>query len=341
MEEEREKIVDISEDEYEIAEAGRGIIGKLKVAGVVLLAAGIIYGVATVGGYFMFKDNNKKKIYNEDEFAIEDDSNYEVVNTVTPIPTASPSATPIVEREVVSIAGSFIDNHNQELYISSKKELEGKDLGNTTEKSTNTKETNTNNKSNSKSTSTKTKSTNNVVVTSSPVPSATPQVNVYGDFDYTPVAGVDYPVNTTYTVDENNNFNPINNESTPVVNITPQPEQTPNVTIEVKYEGYVMRKLNFERNGFWYTPYINGSEIVIDATDMSMVADKSALSYNNSNVLGLSSSNSVAGWEYVCPNNAEYQNLDSVSNLDAVINGLVSADLQYREEADKALTLGK
>lgn len=311
------RVTDVEEIEnYEVSEKARK---RVKRVNTILVAAIIAVGV--YNAYKCGKDwatqNFKWNVKTDDE---QDTlSNLEGLAVNTQPETTSTTTGEYTNRG--SLGGSFVDNHNQELYISGQSSVSGENKETTYSSSSSISNSSTNSGSTS-NTVTNTASTETTIESYPDQdvyndPFAPEYNNPYSDPNYTPYP--DYiPENPGYSGNEDVEEQP------PVVTPT--------------YEGYVMQKLNYSEDNLWYSIYWEGAEIVVRSDDLTTM-DASLMDPYNSNVYGLSSEKTRAGWVYVRDNNEADQFLDSCDNLDAEINAKVSENKREREEANKELTV--
>lgn len=278
------------------------------------------------------------------------DANYNYVNEVTEEPNTYTNVTEEPQNNDSALTygrkplgGSFIDKHNQELYISKASDLDkvveievtptpAKSSSNNSSKGNNVSSSNN---SNSNANNIVVDNTNEGVVANPEVGTYIDQegntVTQFADGSYVVTPQFNPPVenNTDYNpyISNNNPYVPDNSEMVPGNNVEAVVEPTP------VYSGYVMRKLNYGDNGYWYSFYSENGSLMVMIDDMSMMSGTS-MDPNNSNILGLSNDKNKAGWVYVCDNNEVYQYLDSCDNLDAQLNSQIVEANKAREEAN-------
>lgn len=295
----------VTEEEVneEKAKEGREKVSKLRTG---LVALAIILGI---GCAYHLADalDLGTKINNlfTNEKELDDDTNSVVIDDSEIVPTPVPTAKPI--------GGSFVDNHNQELYISGLEDIKEVDKGNVIDDG-------------SKKTYTSSTGSNATYVNNGYINNGV-QNNTYinnsGDMDIT--ASQDNTVAPGSTV-VNPTAAPVTPAPTAAPVVTPAPTATPTQapTEEVKYEGYVLRKLNYSANGMWYTFYFTNDQICVNCDDIEMM-DQNLMNPHNSNILVISDTPSKPGYEYVRDVTAtDFVSLDSYDNIEAVINELLA-----------------
>lgn len=244
------------------------------------------------------------------------------------------------------LGGSIVDNHNKELYISKASDLESvvegteevKEESKKTTSNTNNSNKNTNNNTNNTVTNNQpqTPVQNNVVVDNMQVPAP----------DLLPGESVTYQPDGSYIVTPSQDYVNPPKDDTPA----PQPEQPqpgepsvgepplPEPPVEEKNQGYVVRKVNYSDDVYFHKyvatdggydvtlipiEYANTSDITTNIE--ALAEDDAALDYAKSQ-----------GWVGVGPYNFEtYSFLDSVYNIEAVLDNLEEEARKAKEEADK------
>lgn len=249
------------------------------------------------------------------------------------------------------LGGSIVDNHNKELYISKASDLESVVEG-TEEVKEESKKTTSNTNNSNKSTNNNTNATvtnpqpqtsvqNNVVVDNTQVPAP----------DLLPGESVTYQPDGSYIVTPSQDYVNPPKDDTPA----PQPEQPqpgepsvgepplPEPPVEENNQGYVVRKINYSDGVYFHKfEYVNGEYFVtfnpieyantndITTNIEALAEDDDAYNYALSH-----------DWVGVGPYNFEtYSFLDSVYNIEAVLEEREEEARKTKEEADKNPVLG-
>ena len=297
---------------------------KLNSLNAVLLALALI--VFAGAGYHLNealnlgdKFNNEKEA--DDELAnggvIIDDEEVVVLPTATPVP--APAVTP-------DIGGSFVDNHNQELYIARLEEIKEVDKGNTIGGQT------TNNKVSSS--------------TSYVAPSATAAPTyVNNGYINNGVQNNTYIENNgsmDLDVDQDNTVAPVGPGSTVVVP-TPTPVPTPAPTpvptpapteVPENNELYVLRKLNeIDGNRIYYYYYKDG-QMKVHSDELEQI-DQESIDLNSSNILVLSSVKEVSGFVFVrVADEVDFVSYDKVEEAQIECSELKAENMARVNEPD-------
>lgn len=305
MENNKIKVVNVETDKT-LANKGRV---DVKLLGVGALSCIIVVGIASLVG------NNKK----DNTPIVENNRNANPsieseIDVVVSDNTISVSDNVVSENSI--LIGSFVDNHNQELYIAGLEEAMAIDNAQPT----------TNNNRNNQSFSSRNTNSNNTVPSDTTVTN-TPDGNNF-------INGVIVNGGENVTVNQNNNT--IINEnngyqsdfdfsqgqgSLEIPDVIEDPVEVNEE--ELVYEGVVLHKLNYEENGMWYAFYESNGTINANVEDVSML-DSSSLNPKNSNIYGISYTGVIPGWEYVCENDREHQDLGLAVDYEVICDGLVT-----------------
>lgn len=248
------------------------------------------------------------------------------------------------------LGGSIVDNHNRELYISKASDLESVVQGDSKNKQTSSN-TQTNNKN--------TVTNNNEVNTS--VPSQTPpQGNVVVDNQQVPAPDLLKGESITYTSDGNYVVTPPQDYVNPPQEEVPQPEQ-PSVgeppivdnppvedippveetpPVEEQQEAYIVRKLNYSDDVYFYTFVDNnvGYDVMLTPIEYANLDDF------NSNVFALAEDEEAVayaqseGWVLGKRYSFEEDGFkDSVYNVEQELKNRVAKALEDKQNTDQQI----
>lgn len=300
-------------------------ISNLKVIGTVALVAAILIGSNLITANVVNKNNER----NNDDAR---DNNRRIEHQIEE--TVSNDDISISNDTISSniIAGSFVDNHNQELYIAgladamaidnAQPNANNSSSNNRNSSSSSSNSGNSGNSNNSNNSSNSQPIDNNVVGTTIPSGTELPNSVIIN-------GGENVNVNQTNNTVINQNsgngyqsdFNPPQGQENLVI---PDPIEIPYEVKEEElvYEGIVVHKLNYEENGIWYAFYESNGTINANVEDVSML-NRSDMDPNNSNIYGISYTGVPNGWTYVCDNDREHQGLGLADDYEVVCDGLV------------------
>lgn len=256
------------------------------------------------------------------------------------------------------LGGSIVDNHNKELYIAKASDLEAVVEGTQKENTASNKKSS----SNTQSSSQKTNTTNNVVNNNTSVPTTStnpaipqgntveiPEENIPAP-DLMPGESVTYSPDGSYAVTPSQDYvNPSQPETPqepeqPSVGEPPLPEEPPVEDIppvEEQNPGYVVQKLNYQDNVYFYTFTDTGAgyEVMLTPIEYANVNNI------NSHILALADDDNALnyalaeGWTKVGLYNFEtYDFLDSVYNIEAELDSRVADALEEKRQADQQNT---
>ncbi|MGM9834328.1 MAG: hypothetical protein ACI31M_00925 [Bacilli bacterium] len=295
---------------------GRVSTKALTVAG---LSAVIIISLGSTIGLAIH--NNAR-----DEVKYENDVDYQEYTEPEYIESAV-SENEVIEEdtnETYSVVGSFVDNHNQELYISGLDEAREIDNGQSVQNTGNNSANNNGNQNSNR--------TNNGTNNSS---------NPINGIEVNGGENVSVTQNNNTIINNNNGYQDefaanqglSNNSQTGQDSAIGSMDQNNGLTIpapieevnvineeELVYEGYVMHKLNYEQDGLWISFYESNGTINANIEDASILSSKDVY---NSNIYGISYTQTMPGWEYVCPNDREHQDLGLAVDYEVICDGLV------------------
>ncbi len=256
------------------------------------------------------------------------------------------------------LGGSIVDNHNKELYIAKASDLEAVVEGTQKENTASNKKSS----SNTRSSSQKTNTTNNVVNNNTSVPTTStnpttpqgntveiPEENIPAP-DLMPGESVTYSPNGSYVVTPSQDYvNPSQPETPqepeqPSVGEPPLPEEPPVEDVppvEEQSQSYIVRKLNYPDNDYFYTFIDNGMGYEVMLTPI----EYAHLDNFNSNVLALAedkkaldyalSEGWVQGKRYVFEEDG-YK--DSVYYVEQELDDRIAAALEEKRQADQQNT---
>ena len=254
------------------------------------------------------------------------------------------------------LGGSIVDNHNKELYIDKASDLEAVVEGTQKENTASNKKSS----SNTQSSSQKTNTTNNVVNNNTSVPTTStnpttpqgsvvevPEENVPAP-DLMPGESVTYSPDGSYVVTPSQDYvNPPQPETPqepgqpstpepPVVEDPPVEDETP--PVEEQSQGYVVQKLNYSDNVYFYTFTDTGAGYEVMLTPI----EYANINNINSHILALADDDKALnyalaeGWTKVGLYNSEtYDFLDSVYNIEEELDNRVAAALELKNQADQ------